>query len=283
MISVNDLSYTYSGTKTPALDQISFQINAGEIIAVIGANGAGKSSLCYALSGFIPHFYRGEYQGQVTIAGKEILNTSLKDISRKVGIVTQNPLNQISGAKYTVAEEIVFGMENLGIEKPIMKSRLENVMVQLNISGLAYKSPYQLSGGQQQKVVIASVLVMNPDVLILDEPTAHLDQSSAEEIFCVLERLSAQGKTIIFSEHRLDLAARFANRVMALSKGQLVLDDTPVNVFNSALLDEHHISLPQLTSLARKARSINLWPEQFALPLNLDDAAEGFTQVLNGN
>jgi energy-coupling factor transporter ATP-binding protein EcfA2 len=276
MIRIDALSFAYSGTKEPALAEISLEIPAGQFTALIGANGSGKSSLCYAVSGFIPHFYPGTYRGQVQVDGKVIAESPFSQLSQTIGLVLQNPLNQISGAKVTVAEEIAFGLENLGLERPEMLRRVEQVMQQVGISRLANRSPLGLSGGEQQKVVLAAILAMQPRLLVLDEPTAQLDPASAEDIFVLLKQLCQQGVTVLLAEHKIDEVAEHADRIIALSKGAVLLDGSPAEVLTSALLAEHGIASPHLTRLARRARSENLWPPERPLPTRLEQAAAGF-------
>ncbi|MBK6793309.1 MAG: ABC transporter ATP-binding protein [Anaerolineales bacterium] len=134
----------------------------GEFVSVIGPNGAGKSTLCYALAGFVPHFFKGEISGEIEVDGKLSSKSTLDTWVLNVGLAFQNPFNQISGAKYTVFEEIAFGLENIGVPRDEMKKRVEDAMSLTGISELADRSPYSLSGGQQQRVALTSILVMRP-------------------------------------------------------------------------------------------------------------------------
>src|SRR3990172_890632 len=173
MISVQHVTYTYPGATSPALRDISLDIPARQFCALVGANGAGKSTLAYILSGFVPHFYHGKLSGEVTLAGKPTRLTPLSELVLSAGLIFQNPFNQISGTKFTVREEIAFGLENLGMPRGEMLARIEEVMELIGIAPLAERSPLALSGGQMQRVALAAVLVMRPKVLILDEPTAQ--------------------------------------------------------------------------------------------------------------
>src|SRR5947207_772819 len=147
-------SHRYPLTETPALQNINLQVNEGEFLAIIGPNGAGKSTLCYTLGGFVPHFFKGELTGLVEVLGKESLDSTLSEWVLNVGLAFQNPFNQISGAKYTVFEELAFGLENIGIPREEMKARVEDAMKLTGIRDLAERSPYSLSGGQQQRVAL---------------------------------------------------------------------------------------------------------------------------------
>ena len=175
IVNLQNVTYKYPLTDAPVLENIDLQVEEGEFVAMIGPNGAGKSTLCYTLSGFVPHFYKGELTGTVEVAGVETHESTLSEWVMNVGLAFQNPFNQISGAKYTVFEEIAFGLENTGVPREEMKERVERALDLTGISDLAERSPYSLSGGQQQRVALTSILVMEPKVLVLDEPTSQMD------------------------------------------------------------------------------------------------------------
>jgi energy-coupling factor transporter ATP-binding protein EcfA2 len=279
LIELTDVTYRYPTGTQPALQGINFQVAAGEFVAVIGANGAGKTTLCYTLAGFVPHFYPGELSGGIYIAGKETRQQALADLVLTVGLVFQNPYNQISGAKFTVYEEIAFGLENLGIAPAEMHPRIEQAMQLTGISELAQRSPFALSGGQQQRLALASMLVMQPKVLVLDEPTSQLDPVGSREVFSVIRTLSQQGITVIMTEHKLEWVAAFAQRVLVLDAGRIVLDGPPATVLTSPLLESLAIGQTRYTAVASRAQHATLWPSDRPLPVTLDAAAAGFRQV----
>jgi len=276
IVNLQDVTYKYPLTDTPALQNINLQVNEGEFLAVIGPNGAGKSTLCYTLAGFVPHFFKGELTGLVEVLGKESHNSTLSEWVLNVGLAFQNPFNQISGAKYTVFEELAFGLENIGIPREEMKSRVEDAMQLTGISDLAERSPYSLSGGQQQRVALTSILVMQPRVLVLDEPTSQMDPIGTREVFGVISRMTERGLTVILAEHKVEWIAQFADRVIALKEGQIFLEGTPSEVLTSPLLQENGFGISRYTSVARKAKEMGLW-EKEKLPVTLDEAAEGFS------
>ncbi len=276
IVNLQEVTYKYPLTDTPALQNINLRVNEGEFLAVIGPNGAGKSTLCYTLAGFVPHFFKGELTGLVEVLGKESLNSTLSEWVLNVGLAFQNPFNQISGAKYTVFEELAFGLENIGIPREEMKSRVEDAMQLTGISDLAERSPYSLSGGQQQRVALTSILVMQPKVLVLDEPTSQMDPIGTREVFGVISRMTERGMTVILAEHKVEWIAQFADRVIALKEGQIFLDGTPSVVLTSSLLQENGFGISRYTSVARKAKEIGLW-EKDKLPVTLDEAVEGFS------
>ncbi len=275
IVNLQNVTYRYPFTEIPALKNIHLKVNDGEFIAVIGANGSGKSTLCYALAGFVPHFFKGDLTGTVEVAGHDLSTSTLSDWVLNVGLAFQNPFNQISGAKYTVFEEIAFGLENIGVPREEMKQRVEQAMSLTGISDLADRSPYSLSGGQQQRVALTSILVMQPKVLVLDEPTSQMDPVGTREVFGVVRTMAERGMTVIMTEHKVEWIAQFADRVLALHEGQVLLDGKPAEVMSSDLLPEKGFGISRYTSAARKAKEQGLWKKD-RLPVTLEEAVEGF-------
>jgi len=276
IIDLQNVTYKYPLTDSPALQNINLHVNEGEFVAVIGPNGAGKSTLCYTIAGFVPHFFKGEITGTVEVAGNESSKSSLHEWVLNVGLAFQNPFNQISGAKYTVFEEIAFGLENIGVPRYEMKSRIADTMKLTGISDLADRSPYSLSGGQQQRVALTSILVMQPKVLVLDEPTSQMDPIGTREVFGVIRTLAEKGMTVVMVEHKVEWIANFADRVIALHEGKILLEGKPDEVLTSDLLTDKGFGISRYTSVARKAKELGLW-KQDKLPVTLDEAVEGFT------
>lgn len=277
IVNLQNVTYKYPLTNTPVLRDINLQVEDGDFVAIVGPNGAGKSTLCYTIAGFIPHFFKGEMTGTVEVLGIESHNSALHEWVLNVGLAFQNPFNQISGAKYTVFEEIAFGLENIGIPRNEMISRVEDAMKLTGISDLADRSPYSLSGGQQQRVALTSILVMQPKVLVLDEPTSQMDPIGTREVFGVIRKMAEQGMTVILVEHKVEWIAQFADRVIALKDGQLLLEGTPREVLTSRVLEESGFGISRYTSVARKAQEMGLW-KNGQLPVTLDEAIGGFTK-----
>ena len=278
IINLQNVSYKYPLTDVQVLQDINLQVDAGEFVAVIGPNGAGKSTLCYTLAGFVPHFFKGELEGTVEVAGVEAQNSTLSEWVLNVGLAFQNPFNQISGAKYTVFEELAFGLENIGIPREEMKARVAKAMQLTGITDLADRSPYSLSGGQQQRVALTSILVMQPKVLVLDEPTSQMDPIGTREVFGVIRNMAERGMTVILVEHKVEWIAEFADRVLALKEGQILLDGTPSDVLTSPLLPENGFGVSRYTAVARRAKDIGFWNGE-KLPVTLEEAVEGFSGV----
>ncbi|MBE7433905.1 MAG: ABC transporter ATP-binding protein [Anaerolineales bacterium] len=274
-VNLQNLTYKYPLTKEPALQNIDMQVREGEFVAVIGPNGAGKSTLCYALAGFVPHFFKGEISGEIEVDGKKSSESTLDEWVLNVGLAFQNPFNQISGAKYTVFEELAFGLENIGVPRDEMKARVEDAMSLTGISDLADRSPYSLSGGQQQRVALTSILVMRPRLLVLDEPTSQMDPIGTREVFGVVRRMAEEGMTVVMVEHKMEWIAHFADRVIALKEGRIFLEGTPGDVLTSDVLIENGFGVSRYTSAAREAKKQGLWKKE-KLPVTLDEAEEGF-------
>lgn len=274
-ISIDDLTYTYPAAKTPALDGIALDIEEGTFTALIGRNNAGKTSLCYALAGVIPHLYGGDMAGRVLVDGLDSRESDVADLALRVGLVMQNPASQFSGARFTVFEEVAFGLENRGVDRDLMAERVERALRLAGIGDLGGRSPAHLSGGQQQKVALASVLVSDPDVLVLDEPTTFLDPSGAVRVFETLDGLCREGRTVVLAEHRLEWIARFADRVVVLDHGRVFLDGPPAEVLASPELARTGLSGNRYTEVARLARELGLWDADRPLAVTLEHAEAG--------
>ena len=218
VIKIENLKYKYPNTNDLVLKGINVAIEEGEFIGIIGPNGAGKSTLSQALIGLVPQFYKGAYGGKVTVKGIVVENHPVQEMCQHVGLIFQNPFNQLSGAKDSVYGEVAYGLQNLGIEREEMKRRVEKVLKQLDIWEYRDRNPFDLSGGQMQRVAIASILVMQPDVIILDEPTSQLDPQGTEEVFKVVDQLSKSGITIIMIEQKLEKMAKYCDRIILMKE-----------------------------------------------------------------
>ena len=249
---LEDVSYKYPLEDREILKNINLDIKKGEFWAVIGKNGSGKTTLCNVLRRFVPDFYKGELKGRITLEGKELEDYSAKEIVQKVGFVFQNPFTQISGVKETVFEEIAFGLENLALDAEYIRKRVEETLKLLRIEELRDKNPYELSGGQGQKVALASIITMDPEIMVIDEPTSQLDPKGTEEIFEIIDILKKEGKTIILVEHKLELIAEYAEKVMVLNEGEMILSGNTEEVLKNKILMEKEIGIPQYAALAYK-------------------------------
>ena len=260
-LKLENVNYKYPLEEKNTLQNINIEIKKGEFWAVIGKNGSGKTTLCNILRRFVPDFYKGELTGKITLEGKELKDYSQKEIVQKIGFVFQNPFTQISGVKNTVFEEIAYGLENLGIEREIIISEVEKILKLLEIERLRDKNPYNLSGGQKQRVALASIIAMNPDILVIDEPTSQLDPKGTEDIFKIINLMANEGKTIILVEHKLELIAEYAENILVLDEGEIILSGKASEVLNNKILLEKEIGMTQYSILAyelEKTRKIEL-------------------------
>lgn len=252
MITIENLKYKYPGTDRLALGGISLSIEKGEFIGIIGQNGAGKSTLCQAIVGLVPQFYHGAYGGAVRVNDRLAEQVPVQELCEDVGLIFQNPFNQLSGARDTVYGEVAYGLQNLGIEREEMKSRIESVLKQLDIWQYRDRNPFDLSGGQMQRVAIASILVMQPEVMILDEPTSQLDPEGTEEVFRVVDQLSRTGKTIIMVEQKLEKMAKYCDRLILMYDGKVVDFDTPEKIFARDDLSKLGIQSPAFVRISKQ-------------------------------
>jgi energy-coupling factor transport system ATP-binding protein len=277
VIQLEGVTYRYPSTEFDALASIDLQVEAGAFIGVVGANGAGKSTLCYTLAGFIPHFYGGDFQGAVHVAGHDLREQSAGQIAGDVGLVFQDPFNQISGARFTVREEIAFGLENIGLPREQMDGRIDRVLALTGLVDEADRSPYALSGGQQQRLALASVMALEPSVLVLDEPTSQLDPAGTKSMIAALHALTRSGRTtVVLAEHKLEWVAAFADRVIALADGRLIADGPPAETLALDSVIESGVGQTRYTRAARRARQSGLVAGDKPLPVTLEQALDFF-------
>lgn len=273
------LTYQYPESEKPALHEVSIRIPAGEFVAVIGANNSGKSTLSYALAGVVPHLYHGKMGGRVLIDGIDNKDKTVSEIACHVGLVLQVPGSQMSGIRYTVFEEVAFGLENRGVAREKIQERVETVLALIGLEEYATRSPFHLSGGQQQRLALATVLAVDPAILVLDEPTTFLDPHGARLVFDILRQLQQQGKTIVIAEQRLDLIAEYADRVLAFYKGQLVMDGSPREVLTAPLMRSIKLNWTRYTQVAELVRQKGLWPVDLPLSASLSQTVEGLSHL----
>jgi energy-coupling factor transporter ATP-binding protein EcfA2 len=230
MIELRNVTYSYPEAQSPVLQGFSLTVQEGEFLLVIGPSGSGKSTLLRCLNGLVPHFYGGQFTGQVRVCGQDPIAAEPRCMSRYVGLVFQDPETQF--VVDAVEDELVFALENHAVPQVTMRKRVEEVLDQLDIAHLRHRRVSTLSGGEKQRVAIAAVLTLQPHVLVLDEPTSQLDPQAAEEVLDALRRLNQDlGLTIVLSEHRLERVAQYADRILYLpGNGQPPLLGEPCQV-----------------------------------------------------
>ena len=275
LIRFNNFSFRYKGNEEYALDKINLEIKENSFILLAGETGSGKTSLIRCLNGLIPQFYAGYYKGSVEIDGKNTITTPISDLSTVVGIVFQNPENQL--VAMNVEHEIAFGMENLGIHPNEIGKRIKEVVKITEIEDLLERAPFEISGGEMQRVAIASVLVLDPKILILDEPTANLDPFFANKIIRMLKKIQEKKNiSIIISEHRMDLLVPLVDDIILMENGKLIAYDDKDVIMNSDLFQKLNINKPKIYSLFSRLEKNHLQFDK--IPISLEDALNLFKQ-----
>jgi len=270
MISVKDLSFRYQGAEKNALSGINLEIPDGDFLGIIGSSGAGKSTLTYTINGVIPHHYPGDFYGAVTVNGLDTVDAGTDALSRQVGSVFQDIDGQMVAS--VVEDEILFGLENFGVDAAEIEGRVEGALVSAGIPELRTRVISSLSGGQKQKVAIAAITALRPTVIVLDEPTGELDPQSSRKIFEYLKELNERfGITIVIVEQKIMLLCEFVKHLAVMDKGSLILHDDVSAVLQKAdTLEAAGINIPRVTTLGRRLREQNRY--QGELPLNLEQA-----------
>jgi len=277
VIETKDVTYTYPGATKPSIKNVSITINKGDFVILTGPSGCGKTTLCRCFNGLVPHFYNGKLEGTITVADLNVADHKIYQLALHVGLVFQNPENQLFAL--SVEKDVAFGLENFAMPRDEMRKRVDWALQIAGISDLSERPPHELSGGQQQRVAIASVLAMQPDIMILDEPTSFLDPVGAEKIFEVLNELNKKlGITIILVEHRLDLAAKYANHVIVMNEGKVALTGTPREIFTSEKARLIGIGIPKATKLYQHLKQNGV--ELKAVPVTPEEAANLLREVL---
>ena len=257
ILSVENLGYAYPTLKPDqppewVLRGVNLTVEEGEFLSIMGPTGVGKTTLCLALNGIVPHLTGGVIRGRVLADGLDTRATPVAELARRVGVVFQDPETQIFNP--SVEAEVAFGLENLGIPRAEMRQRIDHALAQVGMQAFAASSPAHLSGGQKQRVAIAAILAMRPRVLVLDEPTANLDPAGKAEVLqAVAELRRSSGATVVFVSHESDFIAEFSDRVVVLNEGTVALQGSPAEVFARAdELQAIGLQLPQVCEVARK-------------------------------
>jgi energy-coupling factor transporter ATP-binding protein EcfA2 len=248
LVRIENLSFRYLDAQRRALDGIDLEIGEGEVVVLAGQSGCGKSTLLRCINGLIPHMYPGEYSGSITVDGNQVDKTSMSVLAQKVGLLFQNPENQIF--MFSVERDVAFGLENRGVSRVEMRRRVDEAMGLLGITSLALRAPHELSDGQKQRVALAGVISMRPKLIILDEPTSLLDPQTASELVSLVRRLNKEtGLTFIVVEHRLELLAPIADRIVVMDRGRKVMDGPPSRILSDPRSADFGISVPPVSRL----------------------------------
>lgn len=259
VLEVKDLKFKYRDAKKRVLNGLNFQVKKGEFLCIIGQNGSGKSTLCNALVGLIPYYFAGKLKGQVLVDGIDTQESTIAELSSKIGLVFQNPFNQLSYTAGSVAEELAYGLGNKGVPREKMVKKVEYVAKLMRIDHIIHKNPLELSGGQVQRVAFGSTFIMEPGILVLDECTTQLDPLGSEEIFDIVKELNKNGVTVIMVDHDMERVARCEDRILVLDSGEQVALDTPQNIFGNPDVMAHHIGAPDYVAITRELKERGLY------------------------
>ena len=280
-VVLENVSFSYRGSST-VLRDVNLKIRRGEFFGIVGPTGAGKTTLLYAISGVVPHYYSGLLSGRVVTCGLDTSRHTLNEISRKANLVMQDPESQLFNLHVT--EELRWGLENLGVSNNEIDERTNQVAKFMRIDNLKDRLTFNLSGGEKQKVAIASVYALEPEVILLDEPTSELDSQGSDLVFEVIRKLtSRKGTTVIMVEHKVEQLAEFADRIALMNDGKILTISEPREFFLNGALHEVGIDPPQIVELGHRLKS--RFPVS-RIPLTLAEAVQaygGFPRSYSGS
>lgn len=279
IIELNNFSFRYEGSDDVVLKNLTLTINEGDFVGIVGCNRAGKSTLCKCLVGILPFVMGGQWDGSITVDGRNFNETKGENISDTIGIVFQDAESQFT--QPTVEDELAFAMCNFGFPKELIRERILYAAQACGLMELLDRSPFRLSGGQQQRLAVACILALQPRVLILDESTSQLDPVGRDDIFRLVGELHKQGKTVIMVDHNIEKIAECVDKVLVLHEGDLVAFDAPSKVFcQKELLNKNAVRIPQVTDAALAMK------EQLKiegdLPVYLEEAIPVFASIAEG-
>lgn len=270
VIEALDVSYTYDGNDERALDGLNLKIRRGTKVAFMGGNGSGKSTFFLCLNGI-----RRPDTGKIRIDGKAIEYTrkGLLEVRGRVGIVFQEPDDQLFSA--SVYEEISFGILNLGADEETARSEVESVIEELEITPFQDRPAHALSGGQKKQVAIADILVMHPEVMILDEPAAALDPKHTRKVQQIVDRLTEKGITVLMATHDIDYAYSWADEIVLMHRGKVIRQGTPFEVCSDReALKAASLEVPAVVRMHERLKEKRLIPQDAAPPGNIDELVE---------
>jgi len=280
MIDINatNVSFKYKTSNVNILKEVNLNIEQGKFILICGPTGSGKTSLIRSINGLIPHFYRGKFYGYMKVKDKDTISSSPALLSKTVGTVFQIPENQLFSMD--VERELAFSLENLGYSKELIKEKIENVISITRIEKLRHRPPFQLSGGEQQKVAIASLLALDPEILVLDEPLSNLDPETSKEILNLLKELqTSHNKTIIISEHRIESVIPFVDEIIIIKDGRIIQHDNTKTVLNSETIYSLGLDLPPIIYWLKKKRDEGIFSGE--IPLNFEDQKQKLVEIFS--
>jgi energy-coupling factor transporter ATP-binding protein EcfA2 len=260
MLALENVSYRYAGAARPSLREVSLELRDGEVLGLVGASEAGKTTLCLVASGLAPRAIGGRLIGRLLLDGADMTSEPMHAIAGEIGIAFQSPATQLSGVAATVYEEVAFGPMNLGMPRDEIIDRTGRALETLHIEHLAERDPSRLSGGQMQLVAIAGLLAMGPRHIVMDEPTAQLDPAGTRLVADAIARLAAEGASILIAEQKTDLLADLTSRIVAIDAGQIVLFGSTGEVLADGRLRQLGVAEPASVRLTRLATEAGMDP-----------------------
>lgn len=284
MIEIKEMTFKYSGSKKNALENVSLTIEKGDFVGLIGESGAGKTTLCSCINGLIPHHYTGDFYGSVKIQGTDTFDIEPGKLALKVGSVFQDVDSQL--VSFFVEDEILFGLENFGIPKEQIEQRITAALEALEIQEFRHREISTLSGGQKQKVAIAAILALEPDILVLDEPTGELDPASSVQIFKLLQKLNKEkGITIVVAEQKIMLLCEYVKKLIVLEKGTLIhYGEIRSTLTHQKEMEEAGINCPRVLTLTSRMAEEGLVPDSYTkedrICLNAEECADFIRKVM---
>jgi energy-coupling factor transporter ATP-binding protein EcfA2 len=264
MLELQAVSYRYAGAGRPSLREVDLALPDGEVVGLVGASEAGKSTLCLVTSGLAPRTVGGTLTGRITLDGRDATELAMHELAGRIGITFASPATQLTGVAGTVFEEVAFGPMNLGLPLPEVVERTWRALDALHVTPLAERDPARLSGGQQQLVALAGLLALSPAHLVLDEPTAQLDPAGTRLVADALAQLAAGGASILVAEQKTDLLASICHRVIAIDEGRIVLDGPAGEVLADRSLESLGVAAPAANRLVRAAERAGTNPDALA-------------------
>lgn len=278
IIKVSNLTYTYAGLEKPTIHDVNFEIGEGEFVLMTGASGCGKSTILQTLNGIIPQNKGGKLEGTVEVAGMNVAEYEIQQMAEKVGMVFQDPESQL--CNLFIKDEVAFGPENLMMPVDEILQRVDDSLSYVGLAGQGGKYVNEISGGQAQRLVISSVISMNPEVLVFDDPTANLDPVGTAEIVSVLEKMKAENKTILISTPWLDEFVRLATRIIVIKDGTVYADGTPKEVFlkyGDEMKNNMGVWIPAIAEIDLGMKKLGLSSGDIAL--SVDEAFEKYKDL----
>jgi len=280
-LGVEEVTFTYKTGEQPALRGVTCAVEDGEFVGVTGPTDAGKSTFARLFAGFVPNFFSGELAGTVSVDGVSPSEVGIGTLGETVGVVFENPHDQLTGAATTVLEEVAFGLEQRGVPPGEIETRAREELDRVGVADLADRNPNDLSGGQLQRVAIASVLALDPEVLILDEPTSQLDPDGTAAVIDVIRELNRDGYTVVLVSHRLQELAPVADRLVVVDDGELAHTGPPRTVLARDAVGDL-VRLPPTVRLGLALRERNVVPADHPLPLTATEAVEEIERFADG-